>query len=47
MRRWFGTVALMKEIDWPELKAKMEACGPPTPDDVSFTTDGRRLDSKE
>ncbi|MDP9402656.1 MAG: hypothetical protein M3P85_04840 [Actinomycetota bacterium] len=37
----------MKEIDWPDLKAKMEAGGPPTSDDVSITTDGRRLDSKE
>ncbi len=40
-------MALVKEIDWPELKAKMEAGGPPSSDDVSVTTDGRRLDSKE
>ncbi len=37
----------MKEIDWPDLKVKMSAGGPPTSDDVSITTDGRRLDSKE
>ncbi len=37
----------MKEIDWPDLKAKMEAGGHPASDDVSITTDGRRLDSKE
>lgn len=34
-------------VNWDELKAKMEAGGPPTDDDVSITTDGRRLDSKE
>jgi hypothetical protein len=30
-----------------EFEARMRAGGPPTPDDVSITIDGRRLDSKE
>lgn len=30
-----------------ELEAAMRAGGPPTPDDVSITSDGRRLDSKQ
>ncbi|MEO6120773.1 MAG: hypothetical protein ABIW46_04925 [Acidimicrobiales bacterium] len=34
-------------ISWPELQARLAAGGPPTADDVSITTDGRRLDSKE
>lgn len=34
-------------LSWDELKEKMEAGGPRTADDVSITTDGRRLDSRE
>ena len=30
-----------------EFVARAQAAGPPTPDDVSITRDGRRLDSKE
>lgn len=30
-----------------EFVARLRAAGPPTPDDVSITFDGRRLDSKE
>ncbi len=30
-----------------ELQAALDRAGPPTADDVSITTDGRRLDSKE
>jgi hypothetical protein len=30
-----------------EFEARLRAAGPPTDDDVSITTDGRRLDSKE
>lgn len=29
-----------------ELQARLDKAGPPTPDDVSITLDGRRLDSK-
>jgi hypothetical protein len=30
-----------------EFVARVKAAAPPTPDDVSITRDGRRLDSKE
>ncbi|MGH9184477.1 MAG: hypothetical protein ACRD0U_01455 [Acidimicrobiales bacterium] len=30
-----------------ELQAGLEGADPPTPDDVSITLDGRRLDSKQ
>lgn len=34
-------------ISEDEFVARLEAAPPPTPDDVSITFDGRRLDSKE
>lgn len=34
-------------LRWDELEAKTEAGGPPGDDDVSITTDSRRLDSRE
>jgi hypothetical protein len=42
-------VVVVREIhlSWDELRSTLEGGGPPTDDDVSITTDGRRLDSKE
>jgi len=34
-------------ITLDELQAALDGADPPTPDDVSITLDGRRLDSKE
>ncbi|MGH3369820.1 MAG: hypothetical protein ACRDPR_07445 [Nocardioidaceae bacterium] len=34
-------------VSTEEIIARLEAAPPPTPDDVSLTFDGRRLDSKE
>lgn len=34
-------------ITLEELQASLDKAGHPTPDDVSITLDGRRLDSKE
>lgn len=37
----------MLPITIVELQAALDGAEPPTPDDVSITLDGRRLDSKE
>ena len=36
---------LVRTLD--EMLAAMEAAPPPTPDDVTITADGRRIDSRE
>jgi hypothetical protein len=34
-------------VDWDEVAAAARRGGPPTPDDVSVTLDGRRIDSAD
>jgi hypothetical protein len=38
---------VVREWDMDALQEAVERGGPPTPDDVSVTWDGRRLDSRE
>lgn len=34
-------------VDWDEVSAGARRSGPPTPDDVSITRDGRRIDTAD